>query len=327
MSAPTVVSAAATTYASANSILVALPPSLVVGNFVLIFISTRQYNNTFTISDADPTWRFLYGASSDQGIIYYKIINGSEPTNVTVTFSTQPSVASAFAVQVSGTSEVPIEGQARGPTTSTSITQPTFITLKRDTDLMISVWHNAGSTGAITIPGSQTSILGNTTGNAQCINGAYEVLSSNAATGTRVATIPVSQPNMVFGAVVRESNTSGILLKAPYSNTDYANAGVYGGNGHGSNGAVDIGGAMGHFWGRYKVSGHTRQAGTLDPLYRRVMLMDKYGQKVIRGQMSVNADGSYTFTNLPAGEYIVLGVDQNNIQNAVVCARITAVAM
>ena len=78
--------------------------------------------------------------------------------------------------------------------------------------------------------------------------------------------------------------------------------------------------------GLYKVSGTVKQTGTLTPLHRFVRLLSMNGT-IFRGCESIAPDGSFQFLNVPAGKYIVLGIDQNEVQNAVVFALVDAVAM
>ena len=80
-------------------------------------------------------------------------------------------------------------------------------------------------------------------------------------------------------------------------------------------------------YGQYKIEGTTKQITTFAPLYRAVLLLTIDGKYMMRGAMSLTADGSFAFTNLPAGEYTVIGLAQNNVQNGVVAATVTAVAM
>lgn len=319
MAAPVLSTAAASTYAAATAATVALPPTLVNGNLLIVVVSTRGTNNSFTLTDVDPTWKPVFQTASAQCEIWWKFVNGTEGASVAVSWGSS-AAAVAFAMQVSGVQNlgVPIEATVQASTTSTNITM-TALTATMNTDLLITVFV-ANVATAITVPGSMTSILGSTTGNSRCVNGATETLSASGTTGTRVATVGSSVANQAIGILVREPVANELWETFAYKSDDPNAAANHIPN------AIELG-ARSAMRGNYKVSGHTRQAGTLDPLYRSVMLMDKYGKYIVRGQMSVNADGSYSFENLAAGEYIVMGVDQNNVQNAVVAARITAVAM
>lgn len=319
MSAPVAGTAAATTYAAATSISVALPPTLVNGNLLIVVVSTRGSSNSFTLTDVDPTWRPVFQVASAQCEIWWKFVNGTEGASVTVSWGTSAG-AVAFAIQVSGVQNrgAPIEATVQNPATSTSITM-NALTAKMNTDLLIAVFV-ANVATAITVPGSMASVLGSTTGNSRCVNGATETLSASGSTGTRVATVGSSVANQGIGILVREPVVSELWDTFEFK-TDDPNAAA---DHHPD--AIDIG-ARSAMRGRYKVVGHTKQIDTLDPLYRSVMLLDARGKSIIRGQMSVNSDGSYAFLNVAAGDYVVLGIDQNGVQNGVVAAQISAIAM
>jgi hypothetical protein len=95
---------------------------------------------------------------------------------------------------------------------------------------------------------------------------------------------------------------------------------------YGKGGDSLVGFAITPFAGQYKVEGHTLLTGTLAPLYRKVRLMTMEGVPV-RGKMSVTATGAFSFIGVAAGKYIVLGIDQDLSQNAVVAALVDAVVM
>lgn len=319
MSAPVAGTAAATTYAAATSATVALPPSLVNGNLLIVVVSTRGQNNTFTLSDVDPTWKPLLQSSTAQCEVWWKFVNGTEGASVLVSWGTS-AAAVAFAVQVSGVQNngAPIEATGQSPTTSTSITM-TALTAKMNTDLLIAVFV-ANVASAITVPGSMTSILGSTTGNGRCVNGAYETLSANGSTGTRVATVGSSVANQAIGILVREPVVNTLADVFQFKTADPNAAANHNPD------AIDIAARSG-MRGNYKVVGHTKQRDTLDPLYRSVMLLTADGRSVVRGKMSVASNGSYEFRNVAQGDYVVLGIDHNGEQNGVVAARIAAIAM
>lgn len=202
----------------------------------------------------------------------------------------------------------------------------TALTAKNASDLLIAVFI-ANVATAITVPGSMASVLGSTTGNSRCVNGATETLAASGSTGTRVATVGSSVANQAIGILVRDP-IAAIALSIPENQTDVANAGFEGpGATNGTTAATDINSPVTARAGAYKVVGHTKQIDTLDPLSRYVMLMSADGRQIIRGATSVNADGSYAFYYLAAGDYVVLGVDQNGVQNGVVAAQISAIAM
>lgn len=328
MANPVVVSSAATNYAAATSISVALPSSLVVGNLIIIAFSTRHGTNASILSINNPNddiaWRFV---AVTTGVSYaYKPVTGTESGPITVNWSSN-SASCAFAIQISGTLSGGvlwgIDAVVGTTSTGGSINTGTP-TAKDDSDLMVSVFQVAAAGATWTLPVGWTSNLGDVSGNGSTMNAGWINLSAAGATSNYTATCTSSTTNTVVTFLIREPAFSYQIID-PYNRTTYANAGLVGLAG--ALGAIDVHAGVSQYWGYYKVAGHTRQAGTLDPLYRSVMLMDKHGKRVIRGAMSVNADGSYSFTHVAAGEYIVMGVDQNNVQNAVVCARITAVAM
>lgn len=340
MTTPTITTMAAGTAPGTLSALVAMPPTLVAGNLIVMILSAGgSILSNLSVSDSSSSsgpfgqWRNVATGNFNMWI---RMVDGTEPLNVTISWAGTTTVSYA-ALQISGAAggldSVSVQAAldqvtpASTPATSTNITAST-VSPKAADDLLVSVYCCRAAT-AITLPGSQTSITaGTVSGNSQAINIGYETLSASGATGTRVATIGASTANVGTNFVVKGPSAVGVNINVPYNKSSYPGGPVVaGGASPATIGVIDMGAAISCYWGYYKVQGHTRQAVTLDPLYRKVFLMNKEGNRIIRGLMSVNADGSYVFNYLPLAEYIVMGVDQNNVQNAVVCARITAVAM
>ena len=318
MAAPTVVNASSTTAASANSITVAAPASIVRGRLLLAVIAQA---NTVTFTTPDG-WQLL--TNTTQAAAFWKITGSSEPANYTFAFVGVANTSCALVLQIAGNSIQPVEVAAgQNNAASASITAPT-VTPRWTADLLVTV-YSAQSANAITVAAGQSNI-GSATGNTRSINAGYETLTSNAATGTRVGTI-TSVANNGFNFVIREPVTDGFLIPT----TEY----LYGNPRdvlHASPARVPARGAIRGDayvrvgYGTYKVEGYTKQYSTLKPLIRYVRLLTQSGDD-ISIQTTNSGTGFYSFKNLAPGKYTVLGLDQNGVQNGVVAALVQAVSM
>jgi hypothetical protein len=318
VAAPTVVNASSTTAASANSITVTAPSSIVRGRLLLAVIA--QANSvTFTTPDG---WQLL--TSTTQAAAFWKIAGSSEPANYTFAFVGTANTSCALILQIAGNSVIPVEASAaQNNAASASITAPT-VTPRWTADLLVTVYC-AQSANAITVAGGQSNI-GGVTGNTRSIKAGYETLASNAATGTRVGSI-TSVANNGFNFVIREPVVDGFLIPI----TEY-----YYGNPRGlfytaparvpARGAIRADNLVRVGYGTYKVEGYAKQYGTLKPLTRCVRLMTEQGD-FISTRSTKPGTGFYCFTNLAPGKYTVLGLDQNGVQNGVVAALVEAVSM
>lgn len=76
--------------------------------------------------------------------------------------------------------------------------------------------------------------------------------------------------------------------------------------------------------GAYKIEGQTLEDG--EQVRRRVILMPFESIRPIREAWSAS-DGTFSFTGLAAGRYIVLGIDKTANRNAVVYSYVDAAAM
>lgn len=256
-------------------------------------------------------------------VSWIKRATSVEPANYTFTW-TGASVSCGSIAQFSGVSFAAIDGNgATANGAGTNIIAPT-LTPKWTADLLVNCYVDIGA-NTITVPGGQTP-AGSSVGNSRSIIWGYETLASNSATGTRTATA-ASATSYGFSFLLREPSVSGLMVPyAPFSvlgpmHDAAPNAAIYG---TGPNNAAWAAGIL--FAGLYKVEGHCKLIGPGTPLYRHVLLTTMEGQPV-RGAMTVNTDGSYSFPYLPAGKYILLGIDQTLNQNAVVAALIDAIAM
>jgi hypothetical protein len=203
-----------------------------------------------------------------------------------------------------------------------SIVAPSVLYPRFDEDLLLS-FYLASAANAITVPGSQTSVTG-ATGDTRSIVAGYETITTLAATGTRTATV-ASGAVCAWNICIRPPQTGDISIWGASTSSMFpvkdSPAPVIG---RGGVGAIDR--TLTGFSGQYKVPGYTERVGSLAPLYRTVRLLTMNGT-VVRGAMSVESDGSFVFTEIPAGQYIVLGIDQNLVDNETVIGLFAAVPM
>lgn len=78
------------------------------------------------------------------------------------------------------------------------------------------------------------------------------------------------------------------------------------------------------FSGAYKIQGQTLKGGVA--FRARVMLFGQNSVIPLREAWS-ESDGSWSFTGLRAGTYIVIAIDKSGERNAGVYSHVTAVAM
>lgn len=151
-------------------------------------------------------------------------------------------------------------------------------------------------------------------------------VNGNSATGTRIAT-GTAAVNYGFSFAIKEPTNVGDLLPSSttrgLNGTNYSNGPVYGIGA----GAKLILGNIGITHGRYKIEGYTRQITTGTTLARYAILMDMHGNTIYGQRTQITSSGFFSFQNLKAGNYIVMGLDENNVQNGVIAANVTAVAM
>lgn len=310
MAQPTVVSGTGLTNPSTNSLVMTAPSSIVEGNLLVAFIGCYNTVSAWTPPSGFTFLRGEYGSG-----MWVKIATGSEPSTYTWTWTGTAGVAAGAIVQVEASGATTVNVHAHNVNgTSTNITCPSVNNGYGSAAVLVSFYESFTAT-TLTVPGSQTEVSGTSaTGNTLAITVGYDNPATSGATGTRVAT-GGSATSYGFSACVYGSVTKG-FARTPV----FANPGALGVVGH-----VGVSNDAG-YKGYYKVLGHTKQKTTADPLFREVRLLTMSG-KVVRRKQSVAVDGSFAFLNVPAGKYIVLGIDQTLTQNAVVVALIDAVAM
>lgn len=151
--------------------------------------------------------------------------------------------------------------------------------------------------------------------------------NGNDATGTRIATTSSAVSNFGFSFSIKEPTTNMKLL--PNSNiigmyrTNYPNSGIIG-----------IGAGIKIFThnltanhGFYKIEGYTRQITTGTTLARYAILLDMNGYPIYGQRTLITNSGFFSFQNLKSGNYIVMGIDENNVQNGVIASNVSAVPM
>ena len=320
MAAPAVVNAASQTNASASTAAVTLPGSLVVGNLLLVWINTRGTTNTFSIAPGEVGFGWTVIASSVSSALAWKIIDGSESATLTFTWGSAATSAS-LAVQVSGTSVAPIEGNAAAENAASTSVTATAVTAKWGADLLLTFYTVTNASG-ITVAGGQSNI-GGTTGNSRSIILGYETLSATGTTGTRVGTC-TSATNIGLNVLLREPATTGIVIVNTVPNgpkkIQYSVAGI------GAGAVVGMSVNIGPYYGRYKILGTVKQSGTNAPLSRPVFVFDKSSKRLLRATRSA-LDGTYCVANVSAQVHNVLAIDDTEVENSVVAARVTPVAM
>jgi len=75
--------------------------------------------------------------------------------------------------------------------------------------------------------------------------------------------------------------------------------------------------------GKCRVAGTTVDGGT--PVKRRVYLFAQPSMLLVRSTTTELPAGAYEFTELAAGEYVVMGFDPDGVQNAVAYSHVTSV--
>lgn len=190
-------------------------------------------------------------------------------------------------------------GQANA--SSTNITAPA-LTAPWNADILVNCYMT-DTPHTITPPGGQTIILQNATGTVVALAAAYEQLSATGTTGTRVATCGTAAINVGFSFLFRKQSASGTLLPASYqSQRDLLKRTSLTTNTRVllSGNALNTGGSS--------ISG-TCEVGNTPLGNVRVTLRPENAPEYILAETISAADGTYSFTNLPVGTYVVTGVD------------------
>ncbi len=333
MATPLVTGSTSNTTTSATTITIAYPSAvangagagqllLLWGNWDTAASTTLNHSITAPNQTTNP-WRSLQDKPWELATgspMWWRIADGTEGTQETITWS-GANRAGVIMVSVSGASKSPVEVSVGHLTTfsGTSNIVPAVVP-KLANDLLLGFWYSQVAT-IITEPASMTWFK-REVNSGLSIMAASENLVAAGTTGTRTAT---GGSGWWAGTLilVREPSAVGLALADHINITDNPNADRYGAGA----GTVSLAGCTSGFWGLYKVAGYAKDIASLDPLSRRVVLFDPLGHKAIRGAMSLGADGYFCFDRLAPGRYLVLGVDQNNVQNGVVAAYIDAVEM
>ncbi len=181
-----------------------------------------------------------------------------------------------------------------------------------------------------------TSIADGTIGNSTTISKSASTLTlsgatlsgainGNSATGTRIATGGTAI-NYGFSISIKEpivANKCPTFSSTDFYHTNVPNSGIIGIGG--GNRLLDGGSTRGY--GFYKIEGYTIQMTTEVPLSRYAILYDMNGYPLYGKKTKVEENGFFSFTNLAPGNYIVIGLDQNGVQNGVIATKIAAVPM
>lgn len=150
-------------------------------------------------------------------------------------------------------------------------------------------------------------------------------VNGNDATGTKVAT-GTAAVNYGFSFAIKEPTVVGSLLPTDtvigLNRTNYPYGPVKG-IGAGPKMITSIG----TIYGRYKIEGYTRQITSGTALARYALLYDIHGRPVYGQRTKITESGFFSFKNIAAGDYIVIGLDESGVQNGVIAYKITAVAM
>ncbi len=330
--APIMINESGATAASGTSIAITYPTGVQAGDLLVAAIGNVSTSSALV---QPAGWTLL---DNPAGAIasMYKIADGTE-TSGSVTWSwTGASVSCGLMVLVRGVSRSPIDTSgAQANASSTSLTAPT-ITPRWAACLLLNFYVDNGA-NTITVP-AQQSFSGATSGNTRSITAGWEPLNSNAATGTRVATATAAV-NYGFALAIRGPQTPIVVLpdSAIGSNNGvqaYRDASLPVGP---VNSAIGFGaqwagrdpftGFPGNSWqgwgGTASISG-TCNVGTQPLANIWVYLSPMSSQGTVIAAQYTGADGTFSFTGIAPGLYVVEGVDPSGTYNGEIYEEVTA---
>jgi hypothetical protein len=345
---PAVVNVTSGTFASAAAATLTAPASLAAGDLLVAFLSTPGGT-----AHLGPNAYWLRGNSTVNNTHdswWAHTVDGGEPASWAWSWTT----ASTGAWLVLHLSNVGRGLDALDVDISSNLASTNYLAPSISpygaTDLLVNVYR-CSTANAITVPGGQSN-AGGVTGNGNAIIAGYQTLAAAGATGTRTAT-GTSAASTCFSTVFKSPINAGrVMVPAMgYGSArdllDRGGAAVAGRGpyrmapGGGTPAATDresmgrrpYSGGSGlaiasGYAGAYRIAGVCQQAGTL-ALLQRLVLLSPQGVPalVIAAVYSDPVTGAFAFNNIAPGRYIVEGVDTGGVQDVVVHALVTAVAM
>jgi len=318
MTAAIIASASGTFATGANNVSVGMPTTPLVGNLLIMFVHAPSATGGWNTPSG---WTKLTAGTTAN--MYYRIADGSEQGQFYSVSWTTNSKGSYGTLHVSGAavSLTPDANNLQANASSANITAPS-VSPSWPNDLLIN-FYSTSVNAAITLPGGQSSYSGFVvSGNAMSLSLGYETLAAAGATGTRVATSSAAA-NVGASIALRDASAgfSGGAIETP-GNVISIRGLLRQQNGL-SVASPSFVLSCGHGSGTASLSGTCKVGSTPLPGVYVTISPTNAPNNVIGTTISAG-DGTFSFSNIPAGWYVVEGVDPTGRYDGVIHTLILA---